>query len=320
MSGQTELAPIALFVYRRLQHTRATVASLLRNSESQDSDLFIFCDAAKTADVVDQVAEVRKFVEGISGFRSITIVERKENFGLSRNIIGGVTDVLSKNGRLIVVEDDLVCSPFFLRYMNDGLDVYADDAAVASIHGYVYPVHRPLPETFFLRGADCWGWATWTRAWKCFRADGRELLADLERQNLLAEFDLEGAFAFAQMLRDQIAGKNDSWAIRWHASTFLAGMYTLYPGKSLVQNIGHDASGTHCHTTNAFESELTTDPVRLEKQNVVDNDDGKEAVRRFYVKQSEIASAIDRSSIKIHRRIVTHLRRMLRRCWKYWIK
>ena len=286
MSGQTELAPIALFVYRRLQHTRATVESLLRNSESQDSDLFIFCDAAKTADVVDQVAEVRKFVEGISGFRSITIVERKENFGLSRNIIGGVTDVLSKNGRLIVVEDDLVCSPFFLRYMNDGLDVYADDAAVASIHGYVYPVHRPLPETFFLRGADCWGWATWTRAWKCFRADGRELLADLERQNLLAEFDLEGAFAFAQMLRDQIAGKNDSWAIRWHASTFLAGMYTLYPGKSLVQNIGHDSSGTHCDRTSMFDVKLNSTRVSVSPISVGANDVPRTIIADFRRKSS----------------------------------
>lgn len=281
MSSQNELAPIALFVYRRLQHTRATVESLLQNSESQDSDLFIFCDAAKTADVVDEVAEVRKFVQGVSGFRSITIVERKENLGLSRNIIGGVTEVLSKNGRVIVVEDDLVCSPFFLRYMNDGLDVYADDAAVASIHGYMYPVHRPLPETFFLRGADCWGWATWTRAWKCFRADGRELLAELERQSLLAEFDLEGAFAFTQMLRDQIAGINDSWAIRWHASAFLAGMYTLYPGKSLVQNIGNDASGTHCDRTKVFDVKLNSTRVSVSRISVAANDIARTIIADF---------------------------------------
>ena len=286
MSSQNELAPIALFVYRRLQHTRATVESLLQNPESQNSDLCIFCDAAKTADIVDEVAEVRKFVQEVSGFRSIKIVERKENFGLSRNIIGGVTEVLAKNGRVIVVEDDLVCSPIFLRFMNDGLDVYADDAAVASIHGYVYPVHRPLPETFFLRGADCWGWATWTRAWKCFRADGRELLADLERQSLLAEFDLEGAFAFAQMLRDQIAGKNDSWAIRWHASAFLAGMYTLYPGESLVQNIGNDASGTHCDQTSMFDVKLNSTRVSVSQISVGANDTARAIIADFARKSS----------------------------------
>ena len=286
MSSEKELAPIALFVYRRLQHTRATVESLLQNSESQDSDLFIFCDAAKTADVEDEVAEVRKFVQGISGFRSMTIVERKDNFGLSRNIIGCVTEVLATNGRVIVVEDDLVCSPFFLRFMNDGLDVYADDAAVASIHGYVYPVHRPLPETFFLRGADCWGWATWNRAWRCFRSDGLELLAELERQSLLAEFDLEGAFAFAQMLRDQIAGKNDSWAIRWHASTFLAGMCTLYPGKSLVQNIGNDASGTHCDQTNLFDVKLNSTRVSVSRIAVHANDIARTIIADFARKSS----------------------------------
>ena len=286
MSSQKILAPIALFVYRRLRHTQATVESLLENPESQDTDLFIFSDAAKTADVVNEVAEVRKFVQGISGFRSITIVERKENFGLSRNIIGGVTEQLAANGRVIVVEDDLVCSPFFLRFMNDGLDVYAADAAVASIHGYMFPVLRPLPETFFLRGADCWGWATWARAWTCFRADGRALLSQLEAEGLVEAFDLEGGFAFTQMLRDQIAGKNDSWAIRWHASTFLAGMYTLYPGKSLVQNIGNDASGTHCDHTSLFDVKLNSTRVSVSRIAVHANDMARTIIADFARKSS----------------------------------
>jgi len=109
---------------------------------------------------------------------------------------------------------------------------------VGSIHGYWYPVDRQVPETFFLRGASCWGWATWSRAWQLFEGDGRQLLAELERQGLTHRFDLDGAMAYTRMLKDQIAGKNNSWAIRWHAAMFLAGRLQLSPGTSLVRNTG----------------------------------------------------------------------------------
>ncbi len=122
-----------------------------------------------------------------------------------------------------------------------------------SIHGYVYPVKEPLPDYFFLKGADCWGWATWRRGWKIFEPDGKKLLEELERKQLLNEFDFGGAYHYSRMLRKQIIGKNNSWAIRWYASAFLHQKLTLYPGKSYVQNIGNDASGTHSRGTNQFE-------------------------------------------------------------------
>ena len=211
----------------------------------------------------------------------ITIDERKDNFGLSRNIIGGVTEVLAKYGRVIVVEDDLVCSPAFLRYMNDGLQVYVNEDSVASIHGWVYPIDHLGSETFFLLGADCWGWATWSRAWKFFDEDGAALLSRLETQGVVSQFDRDGAFSFKEMLRDQIAGANDSWAIRWHASAFLANMYTLYPGRSLVQNIGNDASGTHCNRSSTFDVNLQTQRVIVDWQPVVENQFAGKAIADF---------------------------------------
>ena len=123
--------------------------------------------------------------------------------------------------KVIVLEDDLVTSPHFLQYMNDGLGIYERDDRVISIHGYSYPVHGKLPETFFLRGADCLGWATWKRGWDLFEDDGQRLLNELERRNLTRSFDFDGSYPYTQMLRDQIAGSNSSWAVRWYASAFL---------------------------------------------------------------------------------------------------
>jgi hypothetical protein len=281
MSAKDDYAPIALFVYRRLNHTRATVESLLRNPESAKTDLYVFSDGAKSDQDSDQVSEVRKYVHGIKGFRELRVIERDRNFGLSGNIISGVTDVLIKAGRIIVVEDDLVCSPVFLQYMNDGLTVYANADCVASIHGYVYPVNTRLPETFFLRGADCWGWATWARAWKHFNADGTSILRCLESENLTYQFDLEGAYPYTQMLHDQVSGANDSWAIRWHASMYLAGMFTLYPGRSVVKNIGNDASGTHCNHTKQYDVHLQREPINVCSQPVTEYEEARSAIASF---------------------------------------
>lgn len=245
-----QLAPIALFAYRRPQHTRRAVESLLCNPEAERTELVIYSDAAAHPGAAADVAAVRAYLRTITGFARVTLVERQSNQGLSRSIIGGVGELLGTYGRVIVVEDDLVVSPFFLAYMNEGLRRYADDPRVASIHGYMYPVDGrvALPEAFFLQGADCWGWATWSHAWQHFEPDGRKLAAELRRRGCIRAFDLDGRYPFFRMLRHQIVGKNDSWAIRWHASAFLAGMLTLYPGRSHVLNTGADGSGTHSKT------------------------------------------------------------------------
>lgn len=259
------LAPIILFVYNRREHASQTIHALQKNDLSRDSDLVIFSDAAKNKDAVPKVEEVRAYIRDISGFKSIQILERAENYGLARNIVDGVTTIVNRYGRVIVLEDDIVTSPYFLRYMNDALRIYADDERVISIHGYVYPVKGLLPETFFLRGADCWGWATWKRGWDLFEPDGGKLMQDLKRKKLTRRFDLNGAYPFTRMLDEQIHGKNNSWAIRWYASALSQSKFTLYPGRSLVQNIGTDGSGTHCVDTSFFTTDATTMPIQIER-------------------------------------------------------
>ena len=182
-------APITLFVYNRPWHTQQTVEALQKNALASESDLFIFSEAPKKPEVVHAVQEVRSFIKTISGFKSIRIIERAENMGLANSIIDGVTRICNEHGRVIVLEDDLVTSPFFLRYMNDALNLYEHEESVISIHGYIYPVTGKLSETFFLRGADCWGWATWKRGWELFDPDGKRLLESLKSQNLEREFN-----------------------------------------------------------------------------------------------------------------------------------
>lgn len=257
-----KLAPVVLFVFSRPEHTRRTLDALRTNTLAHKTDLIIYADAARTEAEEISVRQVQNIVHNIQGFRTVTVIERTHNFGLANNIIDGVTNVCARFGRVIVLEDDLVTSPYFLTYMNEALELYQDNQQVASIHGYCYPVKTKLPETFFIKGADCWGWATWERAWRHFNPNGIDLLGQIKKMNLTDEFDYNDSYPFTEMLQDQIDGKNNSWAIRWHASIFLQGKLTLYPGKSLVNNIGNDSSGTHCTSTNSHDVLLTDRPIQ----------------------------------------------------------
>jgi hypothetical protein len=280
-SAPTDLAPVAVFAFKRPKHLARMLASLAANAEAVRTDVVVFCDAPRNKAEAAAVAEVRALVDSIRGFASVRAVHREQNLGLARSIIEGVTSMLDHNGRVIVVEDDLELSPHFLRFMNDGLACYAHDDRVASIHGYSYPARAPLPETFFLRGADCWGWATWSRAWAGFISDGQRLLYELRSKGLASEFDLDGAYPFTTMLAEQIAGRNDSWAVRWHASCFLADQLTLYPGRSLVHNIGNDASGTHRGDTEAFAQALVGGPIWVDRLPLEPSHLAREAFKTF---------------------------------------
>src|SRR5436309_1618729 len=167
----SQYAPIALFVYNRLAHTRLVIDSLKLNPESSETDLIVFSDGPKKNSDDKQLAdikELRNYLREVSGFRSLKVIEREENFGLAKSIITGVSDVLKEHETVIVMEDDLVSSKCFLRYINEALRFYWDDDRVISIHGYCYPVQHTFPETFFIRGADGWGCVTWRRGWSLF--------------------------------------------------------------------------------------------------------------------------------------------------------
>src|ERR1700733_2343273 len=275
-------APIALFVYNRLAHAQRTVEALQRNELASESDLLVFSDGAKYAAERAAIENIRKFIKKLDGFRSVNVIERDRNIGLAKSIISGVSDVCATRGRVIVVEDDLLTAPSFLGYMNQALNLYEDDPSVGSIHGYWYPVEAQLPQSFFLRGASCWGWATWSRAWKSFEPEGQALLLQMERRKLTRAFDLDGAMPYTAMLRSQIAGKVDSWAIRWHASMFLAGKFQLSPSGSLVSNIGFDGSGMHRVLSNAYDVSLSSFDGCLQRVSTEECSEARAALIRYY--------------------------------------
>lgn len=276
-------APILLFAYNRLAHTRRCVESLQKNALSAESELFIYADGAKDASIQEEVNLVRDYLHTIRGFKRITLIEREENWGLARNIIDGVTTQVNRYGRVIVLEDDLVVAPYFLQFMNDALETYKDEPKVGHIQACDFTQDPTLPDTFLIKWTGSWGWATWSRAWKHFNPDGKALLHELESRRLTRTFDFNGTYGFTRMLRRQTQGKNNSWAIRWNASLFLKDILSLNVGRSLVQNEGFDGSGTNCGGGGLYASNLHLGPLPVVPiRPIEENLEARRAFSRYY--------------------------------------
>jgi hypothetical protein len=300
----SELAPIVLFVYNRPKHARLTIEALQKNLLVSESELFIYSDGPKRESDREVVDEIRQYLAAVDGFTRITIIKREQNMGLANSIISGVSEVLSRYGKIIVLEDDMITSPYFLRYMNEALELYEHEERVISVHGYLYPVQERLPETFFLKGADCWGWGTWKRGWDLFESDGTKLFKELKARRLEQRFDFNGTYDYIKMLKGQASGKNDSWAVRWYASALLNDRLTLFPGHSLVQNIGTDKSGIHCNETDVFRTGVALKPVYVERLMPEENNDALAIFQSYF----------ESVRLPLHKRLLRILKEVLGGC------
>ncbi len=253
-----KLSPIVLFVYNRPEHTKRTVESLLKNTLAGKSALFIFSDGAKNDRDEQKLKAVRDYIKAVKGFSKIEIVLREKNFGLANSVISGVSEVFKQNDRVIVMEDDIITSPSFLTFMNKALAFYQEDKSIYSISGYPYPIKIPSTykkDVFISYRASSWGWGTWKDRWEKVDweiTDFNNFISDKESQKL---FD-NGGQDLTPMLKAQMKGKIDSWAIRWSYAHFKNKAYCLYPIVPLCKNIGTDRSGTHSSSSKKLDVNL----------------------------------------------------------------
>lgn len=249
---RARFAPIAYFAFNRPAHAARTLRALAANPEANATTLHAFVDGPRHPGDTALVQQVRDIVTAATSFAAVHVHAAPVNMGLFASITCGVRSVLDAHDSVIVVEDDIEVAPCFLAYMNDALLRYRDTPAVGSIHAYAPPVDG-LPDYFFLRGADCWGWATWRDRWALFNPDATAVLSNVASSSLTEFARSHGWQSVIQLVR-RTQNRSQSWAILWHASLFLAQRYTLHPGLSFVENIGHDGSGEHSGVSNVFAS------------------------------------------------------------------
>ncbi|WP_317899503.1 hypothetical protein [Aurantibacillus circumpalustris] len=279
------LAPIVFFAYNRPNHTRQALESLMKNDLAKDSDLYIFADGPKKSASKEQLANLnatRKILKEKQWCKNVYITELDDNMGVDAITIMAVTKLIDTFGKTIVLEDDLLTSKGFLTYMNEALELYKNDDEVMHVAGYVFPIKKEGPGTFFIYGGTSpWGWATWKRAWDNFEPDYKTLYSEIgKKSSSVKQFNFNNTYPYFDMLKSCADDKNP-WDIRWYAAVFLKGAYGLWPTASLVQNIGHDSSGEHCGSTNQFYHEELAQDIPVKRIQVKEDSEQRKKISVF---------------------------------------
>lgn len=270
-----EYAPIVIFVYNRPAVLAETLNALKTNKGIENHKIIFFCDGPKegiTEKELDKVQKVRLLAKEVSWSKETIINISNKNIGLADSIVNGITSVLEEYETVIVLEDDIKTSPWFLKYMSDALQIYRNEEKVISISGYNYPIEdkNNTEETFFIRGADCWGWATWRRGWKLYEGNGQKLLDQLIANNEIRNFDFNDSYSYSKMLQKTIL-VNHSWAVKWYASAYLKNCLTLYPKYSLVDNIGIEGTNSNIKNSKLFGNGFYESPITIFSKNITES-------------------------------------------------
>lgn len=282
-----ELSPIVLFVYNRLIHTKLTIEALQKNELANQSELFIYSDGAKNEESRQCVNEVRTYIDSIDGFKKITVIKRRENWGLANSIINGVTKIVNEYGKIIVLEDDLITSPYFLKFMNEALEFYKNEEKVWHISGWNYPIdNEGLSDTFCWRGMNCWGWATWDNRWSYYKKDVEKTIDSFSKKEIY-KFNIDGVEnLWGQVISNKKSNIN-TWAIFWYAMIFKKNGFCVNPSQTFVKNIGNDGSGINCNNNSSLSSSLSTNNSLSFNVEVEENKIAFSKIREFYKSQKK---------------------------------
>ncbi len=272
------LAPIVLFCYRRLDTLKQTIRALKKNELASDSILYIFSDGYKNDTDRKDVLKVRKYIKSINGFKDVIINESSENKGIEVSTITAITEIINKYNKVISIEDDIVTSKYFLKYMNEALELYKNDTDVGCISGYTFPI-KTDKQTFFIKGSANWGWATWKRSWDLYNNDSLTLYKRIHEQGLSYDFNYYNSYLYTDMLKYE-----KTWDINWYASNYLNNKYCLFFKESLVKNIGFDTKGaTHCKGKNTkYNTKIYNKYTTIKKIDISEAIDEKHKFAYFF--------------------------------------
>jgi len=297
---------IAVFAFNRPEHLNRMLRSLSLNPGLDEHEIWFFIDGPRNSAEKKLTDEVQAIAQSWGHGLSKVLVSQVANRGLATSVRGGIDQVFASHDSVIVLEDDLVLSPDFLPFMTLALGRYKRTPKVATIQGYSYPLDLTFDAAYFLRGAGSWGWATWKDRWLQVEWDASKTWAELVSQKKVESLDFDGTYFYSKMLRQQIAGEIDSWAIPFYCDCFLKDKLSLFPQRSLVMNGGMDGSGTHEGGHLAREYSISLDFLAEISwpDNVDESAEARVAMKAFFKNTFGLKARVQRALKRLTHRVL----------------
>lgn len=253
---------IVLFAFNRPNLLQQTLSALAANDLADTASLTIFCDGPRNEKDEPNIRSVRELAKNARGFATLEVVEHNQNMGCAASVIHGLTEMFRLHERLIVIEDDIVTSPYTLRFLSDGLAHYEDNEKVFNIAAWTPPhIIRHLPtgypyDVYAIPRFNCWGWASWRDRFQSIDWEVTDYQEFKNSPQLRNAFNA-GGNDLSTMLDEQMQGKIDAWDIRADYTRFKKNMLGINPVRSYALNIGM-GSGTHTtESTTYWDSDIS---------------------------------------------------------------
>ena len=246
-----DLAPIGLSVYARLEHLQQTICALKNNYLAKKSMLYVFSDGPKVGDE-DKVESVRAYLQTVTGFKDVVIIERDKNNRVFNNR-DGQRMLIERYGKMIYIEEDVVTSPYFLMYMNDALDFYKDDERIFAITGFSPNTDYSssyMSDVVLTKRMFAWAFAIWKDRYDLINMNINMKDYWLVRwsANKSKKYCIAGSDMLRQ-LRQVASGNIEALDTRINYTIFSRDMYLIAPRHSMIRSIGLDGSGEHWTST-----------------------------------------------------------------------
>ncbi len=246
---------IAVIGFKRPKHIQETLYALSQNYSIDKAPLYIFIDGARDDPKEKQLVQQTQETSKAFPWKGKKIIHASpHNKGLQNAVRHAIDITLTDYKSIIVVEDDIVTSPYFYNFISAGLTQYENNQSIGAICGHVYSISRKIfnPHSpFFLKHFCCWGWATWRDRWNSLCWDAQKLNQSLNR-NKKKELDYGHSRWVSGILKAQMNGYINTWDVQTGVSLFLQNRFCLYPPETLTNNIGWRNDGLSTHALSEY--------------------------------------------------------------------
>jgi hypothetical protein len=245
--------PVVFLIFNRPELT-AKVFEVIR--QAQPHCLLVVADGPRSdrPEEAEKCQQTRAIINQVDWNCEVLTNYSDVNLGCAKRVSSGLNWVFEKVESAIILEDDCLPDPTFFDYCEQLLDYYQQDSRVMSIAGTNFQFgHQRSEYSYYYSGFhDCWGWATWRRAWQYF--DFEMTLWPTFRESKFLRYKLSNSRAiqyWQRLFQATYEGQKDSWFYRWLFSCWIQNGLGIMPSVNLVSNQGFSLSASSNTTAEA---------------------------------------------------------------------
>ena len=242
------LTPILVIGFNRPKALKKLLSKL---DLTDGRRIYISIDGPRNSAESIKVKKVQKLAEEYAQANRHLEIQLKfldSNLGCKVGVSSAIDWAFESENALIILEDDIIVSEEFFKYMDMSLKNFESESQIWHISGFS-PLLPPYlhPTSYQTNFAHVWGWGTWKNRWVKYDRDlsGFEPTS-LSHTKTLKEAPLsDNAHEFFR--RNLVACKEgfDTWDFQWQFTIWSNGGLAISPGERLSGNSGFGPTASH---------------------------------------------------------------------------